>query len=102
MGLLKVSANASGYLHDLLVEMLADPANKKAGMAQLFQTLRARDCAIRVLYTVGYWLDINSLADVLQANAFHSTPPPLERVASPSDPARRHERAPLAGQDRQP
>lgn len=102
MGLLKVSASAAGYLHDILVELLADPANKKAGMAQLFQTLRARDCAIRVLYTVGYWLDINSLADVLQANAFHSTPPTRERVASPSDPARRHERAPLAGQDRQP
>ncbi len=70
MGLLKVSAAAAGPLHDILVEMLADPANRKAGMAQLFQELRKQQYPIRVLYTVGHWLDINSLADVLQAERF--------------------------------
>ncbi len=93
MGLLKVSANAAEHLQGLLVEMLADPANRKAGMAQLFQTLRARDYAIRVLYTVGYWLDINSLADVLHANDFHGASPSLEHIASPPDPERRSEKA---------
>ncbi len=70
MGLLKVSANAAEVLHGILVEMLADPAHHKAGMAQLFQELRKRNYSIRVLYTVGHWLDINSLADVLQAERF--------------------------------
>ncbi len=70
MGLLKVSAGAAGQLHSILEEMLADPANTKAGMAQLFQELRRREMAVRVLYTVGHWLDINSLDDVLQAERF--------------------------------
>ncbi len=70
MGFLKVSAGAAERLQVLLEEMLADPANRKAGMAQLFRELRKRNVAIRVLYTVGHWLDINSLADVLQAERF--------------------------------
>ena len=70
MGLLKVSANAAEQLQGMLVEMLADPANKKVGMAQLFRALRKQNCPIRVLYTVGHWLDINSIADVLQAERF--------------------------------
>ncbi len=70
IGLLKVSARAAGHLEHILADMLADPANTKAGMAQLFQELRTRDVPIRVLYTVGHWLDINSLADVLQAERF--------------------------------
>ncbi len=70
MGLLKVSAGATERLQHLLAEMLADPANKKAGMARLFQELRRRDVSVRVLYTVGHWLDINSVADVVQAERF--------------------------------
>jgi len=70
MGFLKVSAVAAAQLHGILGEMLADPANDKAGMSQLFQELLKRGVPIRVLYTVGHWLDINSLDDLMQAGQF--------------------------------
>ncbi|MYC26874.1 MAG: phosphoenolpyruvate mutase [Nitrospira sp. SB0662_bin_26] len=70
MGFLKVSAGAAAQLHGILGEMLADPANDKAGMSQLFQELLKRGVPIRVLYTVGHWLDINSLDDLMQAGQF--------------------------------
>ena len=70
MGFLKVSAGAAAQLHGILGEMLADPSNNKAGMSQLFQELLKRDVPIRVLYTVGHWLDINSLDDLVQAGQF--------------------------------
>ena len=70
MGFLKVSAGAATQLHGILEEMLADPANDKAGMSQLFQELLKRGVPIRVLYTVGHWLDINNLDDLMQAGQF--------------------------------
>ncbi len=70
MGFLKVSAPGVTQLHQILTELLADPIHRKAGMAILFQELLRRNCSIRVLYTVGHWLDINSLDDVVQAGSF--------------------------------
>ena len=70
MGFLKVSAIAAAQLHGMLRDMLADPANDKAGMSQLFQELLKQGVPIRVLYTVGHWLDINSLDDLVQAGQF--------------------------------
>jgi phosphoenolpyruvate phosphomutase len=70
MGFLKVSADAAARLPGILGDMLADPANNKAGMSQLFQELLKRGIRIRVLYTVGHWLDINSLDDLMQAGQF--------------------------------
>lgn len=70
MGFLKVSAKGAEQLQDILESLLADPANRKAGMSQLFQELLRRNFSIRVLYTVGHWLDINSLDDLLQAGEF--------------------------------
>lgn len=57
-------------LHEILTELLADPNHRKAGMAILFQELLRRHYPIRVLYTVGHWLDINSLDDVVEAGSF--------------------------------
>lgn len=70
MGFLKVSAKGAEQLQETLETMLADPAQRKAGMSQLFQELLRRNYSIRVLYTVGHWLDINSLDDLLQAGEF--------------------------------
>ena len=70
MGFFKVSAKAAEQLQDILEKMLARPENRKAGMAQLFQELLRRNHSIRVLYTVGHWLDINSLDDVIHAGDF--------------------------------
>lgn len=70
MGFLKVSPTGSALLHTILAAMMADPANRKAGIPHLLQTLLNRQQPIRVLYTVGHWLDINSLDDVVQAGEF--------------------------------
>ena len=70
MGFLKVSPNAVKLITDIIVEMLAKPANRKAGIPQLLQELLIRQYPIRVLYTAGHWLDINSIEDVVQAGNF--------------------------------
>ncbi len=70
MGFFKVSAQGVTQLHEILTELLADPIHRKAGMATLFQELLRRNYSIRVLYTVGHWLDINSLDDVVEAGSF--------------------------------
>ncbi len=70
MGFLKLSSSAVSQVNDLLVDMLADPANRRAGIPQLLQELLKRDVPVRVLYTVGHWLDVNSLEDVVQAGNF--------------------------------
>ena len=70
MGFLKVSPSAAKLITDILVELLADPANRKAAISRLLQELLKRQYPIRVLYTVGHWLDINSIEDVVQAGNF--------------------------------
>ena len=61
---------AAGHITDIIVEMLAKQANRKAGIPQLLQELLNRQFPVRVLYTAGHWLDINSLDDVVQAGNF--------------------------------
>ena len=70
MGFLKVSAAGTKQLYVLLHELLATPENRKAGMAMLFQELLRHNQPIRVIYTVGHWLDINNMDDVVQAGSF--------------------------------
>ena len=70
MGFLKVSPSGSVQLQAILTDLMANPANRKAGIPQLLQELLKRGHSIRVLYTVGHWLDINSLDDVVQAGNF--------------------------------
>ena len=70
MGFLKVSAAGTKQLYVLLHELLAQSENRKAGMAMLFQELLRQNQPIRVIYTVGHWLDINNMDDVVQAGSF--------------------------------
>ena len=70
MGFLKVSPSAATLITGIIAEILAKPANRKAGIPQLLQELLKRQYPIRVLYTAGHWLDINSLDDVVQAGNF--------------------------------
>jgi phosphoenolpyruvate phosphomutase len=70
MGFLKLSPAGTFQLQTILPAILADPANRKAGIPHLLQELLKRQYPIRVLYTVGHWLDINSLDDVVQAGNF--------------------------------
>ena len=70
MGLLKVGARALPRLRGLVREMAADPAHRKAKVHHLLSELVARGERIRVVYTTGHWLDVDSLADVLAAGRF--------------------------------
>ena len=70
MGFLKVSPSAATLITEIIVELLAKPANRRAAIPQLLQELVKRQYPIRVLYTAGHWLDINSLEDVVQAGNF--------------------------------
>jgi len=70
MGFLKVSPAAATLITTVITELLAQPGNRKATIPQLIQELLKRGQPIRVLYTVGHWLDINSLEDVVQAGEF--------------------------------
>jgi phosphoenolpyruvate phosphomutase len=70
MGFLKVSPAGGDQLQAILAIMMDDPAHRNAGIPHLLQELLKRQHAIRVLYTVGHWLDINSLDDVVQAGVF--------------------------------
>jgi len=70
MGFLRLSSAAVSEINVILAEILTDPANRKFGIPQLLQELLRRRYPVRVLYTVGHWLDINSLEDVVQAGNF--------------------------------
>ena len=70
MGFFKVSPNAVSDITEIIVELLAKPANRKAGIPKLLQELLKREYPLRVLYTAGHWLDINTLEDVVQAGTF--------------------------------
>jgi phosphoenolpyruvate phosphomutase len=70
MGFFKISPNAVTDITEIIVELLANPANRKAGIPLLLQELLKREYPLRVLYTAGHWLDINSLEDVVQAGSF--------------------------------
>ena len=70
MGFLKVSPKAVGLVTATIEELLSHPGNRKASIPQMLQALLIRDQPIRVLYTAGHWLDINSLEDVIQAGNF--------------------------------
>lgn len=70
MGFLKVSPAAAAFITGTIEELLAQPGNRKVGIPRLLQELLKRDYPIRVLYTAGHWLDINSLEDVVQAGNF--------------------------------
>ncbi len=70
MGFLKVSPSGGHQLQAILAMMMTDPSNRKAGIPHLLQELLKCQHPIRVLYTVGHWLDINSLDDVVQAGVF--------------------------------
>jgi phosphoenolpyruvate phosphomutase len=70
MGFFKVSAQGRKPLQETLEALLTTPANRKATMTLLFRELLKREYPIRVLYTVGHWLDINSLEDVIEAGNF--------------------------------
>jgi phosphoenolpyruvate phosphomutase len=70
MGFLRVGAKALPRLRAVVAAMAADPANRRAKLHHLLTALVARGETVRVVYTTGHWLDVDSLADVLAAGRF--------------------------------
>jgi len=69
-GLLRVSAEAAPRFAEKVAAMAADPANRKAKLHQLLAALAADGESIRVVYTTGHWLDIDTLDDLVAAGSF--------------------------------
>jgi phosphoenolpyruvate phosphomutase len=70
MGFLLVTGKALAVVQEELALILAAPAMRKAKMPLLLNRLVRRGQSIRVIYTSGNWLDIDSLEDVVNAGAF--------------------------------
>jgi phosphoenolpyruvate phosphomutase len=70
MGVVRISATVLPEISRLVDELAAEPANRKMKLHHLFDEYVRRGGRIRVLYTTGHWLDVDSLDDVLAAGAF--------------------------------
>ena len=70
MGFLRVSATALPEFRRIVADMLKDPDNKRAKIHHLLAELVGRGKSIRVVYTSGHWLDVDTLDDVVSAGKF--------------------------------
>lgn len=70
MGFLRISANALPWVSSALQSILALPENRAAKMPTLLNKLVAEGHPVRVVYTTGNWLDIDTLDDVVNAGNF--------------------------------
>jgi phosphoenolpyruvate phosphomutase len=70
MGFLRVAAPALPRLRAVVAAMAADPGNRGAKLHHLLAELVRRGEKVRVVYTTGHWLDVDSLDDVVAAGSF--------------------------------
>jgi phosphoenolpyruvate phosphomutase len=70
MGFLRVAAPALPRLRAVVAALAADPANRRAKLHHLLAELVRRGEKVRVVYTTGHWLDVDSLDDVVAAGSF--------------------------------
>ncbi len=70
MGFLKVASGAMPRFREIVNTLAASPANRHAKMQAVLAELMRRGERIRVIYTTGHWLDVDSLDDVLAASEF--------------------------------
>ena len=69
-GILRVSAAATPALREAVSDLLKAPEGKTAKLHGLLSELVKRGNPIRVLFTNGHWLDVDSLEDVVAASSF--------------------------------
>ena len=69
-GFLKVQPSALDIVTDAVNSILMDQNLKQAKMYHLLNELVQRDQSVRVIYTTGCWLDVDSLDDLLAAGSF--------------------------------
>jgi phosphoenolpyruvate phosphomutase len=72
VGMLKVSRDAIPRLSDATKSIIqrSDGSGRSAKMLDLFNELVSRGENVRVLYTTGHWLDVDSVQDVVAASSF--------------------------------
>ena len=72
MGMLKVSASACDRLRQTVQEIVesADQSGRVSNMPALINMLIERGEKIRVIYTTGHWLDVDTLDDVVTSSSF--------------------------------
>jgi phosphoenolpyruvate phosphomutase len=70
MGFLKVAAAAMPKFRSVVAALAAEPQHRHAKMLALFVELLRRGERVRVIYTTGHWLDVDSLDDLLAASEF--------------------------------
>ena len=70
MGLLLVRAGALPRFREAVEKMVALPKYRRAKLHHLLNELVQQGEQIRVVYTTGHWLDVDSLEDVVAAGRF--------------------------------
>ncbi len=71
MGVVKLSPKGASLVRDKLRVLAAEPDRLRAlKLPDLLSLLVADGVAVRVLYTTGHWLDVDSLEDVVAGAAF--------------------------------
>ena len=70
MGLLKVSKQAVPRLKRLVAEICSGADGRNATLPILLNTLVHQEEAIRVVYTTGHWLDVDTVDDIVAAGSF--------------------------------
>ena len=70
MGFLRVAAPALPQFRAAVTAMARLPGNRQAKLYQLLTHLVEHGQRVRVLYTTGHWLDVDSLEDVVAAGSF--------------------------------
>lgn len=71
MGFLKISSRILPKVCETLDQLLEKPENKMAQIPTLINQLNQDELAVRIIYTTGHWLDIDSIQDVINAGNFY-------------------------------
>lgn len=70
MGLLRTSARGSELLRQALARRMEEGTLRQATLPDVLNSLVAEGHEVRVLYTTGHWLDVDTAEDVAAAGAF--------------------------------
>jgi len=70
MGLLKVSKDAVPRFKEIVAEICSGPEGKRATVPTLLSELVRRGERVRVVYSTGHWLDVDTLDDIVAAGSF--------------------------------
>lgn len=70
MGIMRVSAAMLPEFRAQVHKLAANPINRKAKLHHLLNTIVVGGGEVRVIYTTGHWLDIDSVEDVIAAGNF--------------------------------